>query len=180
MHPPRPSVKQIINGPSGSATSHVVDKLRTLRARESFADRMDIRNKLRSRASAGVAPNYIDTLLLEYLSSVPGEPLLSPPSDYDETDIFLRMLDLDGVLCPLCARGFLAIPIPGVLTCDSCSELQLRLPSDDMQLSDVANAFDTVIRSHAGCGQRYFFHLDSQRTKLVYSCPPCGSVDILI
>lgn len=86
----------------------------------------------------------------------------------------------DWVKCPLCWKGFLLIPFPGVIACDACSEMQMGLPNEQFSVHDFASALDHAIRSHQqrspGCsGSLPFFSLYS--SGLVLSCAKCGSVD---
>lgn len=167
-----------------SARFQRVNMMRTLQARQSQADRDDIRQQIRRNPGFrhDSPTGDIDVIISEYIADPVVGDKWAPPSDggLDEDDLILRMSELNGVICPLCACGCLAIPIPGILACDSCSEMQLRLRSDEVQLSDITSSLDYVIRAHSCCGPGAFFTISQDRTRLVFSCASCGPVDTLV
>jgi hypothetical protein len=94
----------------------------------------------------------------------------------DDVDPFLHMVN-SSMLCPLCSGGYLALPMPGVLVCDNCSDMRLSLPSESLELGDIAERFDGLIRFHSRHGT-CTFQLSEGRTGLLFQCPACGPIDV--
>jgi hypothetical protein len=94
----------------------------------------------------------------------------------DDVDPLLHMVD-SSMLCPLCSGGYLALPMPGVLVCDNCSDMRLSLPSESLELGDIAERFDCLLRYHIRHGT-CTFRLSEGRTGLIFHCPVCGPIDV--
>ena len=129
-------------------------------------------NSLYDSESESVNESDIDRLVSEFIVEFLQEAEFIPePEEEDQTE-----WHKDWVKCPVCAQGWLAVPVPGVIACDFC-ELKASLPSEFSTEQDFAALLDAAIQRHNACLSKVDFHIASNGG-LISSCPRCGLLPV--
>ena len=84
----------------------------------------------------------------------------------------------DWIKCPVCADGWLVVPVPGVIACDAC-ELKTRLPSEHSTEQDFALCLDRAIQAHSQCGG-FKIAFTFENGVLFSQCARCGVLPVVV
>ena len=155
---------------SRSTRSSVLDKLREDCVERFGRDRESLRERIRQeieKSSSNFDDIDIDKFVEDFLA------------DYDEEIEQPVQIPPDWVWCPVCMKGFIVSPVPGVIVCETCMNFKLSV-SENFNVPDLAPLLDTAIRAHADrhCSVNPQFSI--QNNSLILHCSVCSFSSIVL
>jgi hypothetical protein len=124
----------------------------------------------------------VDLLVEEYLQELVGngEEIGEWMEESDGLE-FESVTPTDWIRCPLCSRGYILMPFPGIFACDFCRDMQLCISTENFSLADLASCLDKAIISHrdSGC-QAPITKFIIRDNILFQTCDTCNKVDVVL
>lgn len=158
----RPAVKESVR----SSRTEILEKLREECSERFGRDRELIKERIRQEIEKSNFPDIdIDKFVEGFLA------------DYHDDDINDTPYPSDWVWCPICMRGFIVSPVPGVLVCESCQHFKLGV-AEEFTVADLAVLLDNTIRMHSACKQKLSFSITNN--VLQVHCSVCSFFRIVI